>query len=305
VSTTWRGLEAWAAGALGDGGVEGAAREARWMVEEASGHEGAELVEVLDAAPVERAEQRLRSMVERRLAGEPLQYVLGRWAFRRLDLAVDRRVLIPRPETESVVDVVLGEVDRLLGPDGGSGGDQVLVVDLGTGSGAIALAVASERVRTQVWATDLSEDALVVATANLAGLGRAAARVRTAQGSWFEALPEELRSTVGVVVSNPPYVDPDAALPAEVHDWEPHGALYAADRGRADLEVLLTRAGPWLRDDGALVCELSPEQAGWARELAGRHFGTVEVLDDLSGRPRVLLARGPRFAPGPDGSPSE
>jgi release factor glutamine methyltransferase len=262
------------------------------MVEEASGHEGEEFLEVVDTEPVDRARGRLESMVARRCGGEPLQYVLGRWAFRGLDLMVDRRVLVPRPETESVVDVALGEVDRLL--ERVDPAHDVVVVDLGTGSGAIALSVASERVRTRVWATDRSEDALVVATANLGGLGRAAARVRIARGSWFEALDDDLRGRIGVVVSNPPYVDPSAPLPPEVVDWEPHAALFAADGGRADLEVIVTGAGSWLRPDGALVCELSPEQATWALELARGVFGEVGILRDLAGRERILLARHPR-----------
>ncbi|MFZ4432985.1 MAG: peptide chain release factor N(5)-glutamine methyltransferase [Microthrixaceae bacterium] len=292
MSTTWRRLQGWAADELRSAGVEGSEREARWMVEEASGHEGEEFLEVVDTEPVDRARGRLESMVARRCGGEPIQYVLGRWAFRGLDLMVDRRVLVPRPETESVVDVALGEVDRLL--ERVDPAHDVVVVDLGTGSGAIALSVASERVRTRVWATDRSEDALVVATANLGGLGRAAARVRIARGSWFEALDDDLRGRIGVVVSNPPYVDPSAPLPPEVVDWEPHAALFAADGGRADLEVIVTGAGSWLRPDGALVCELSPEQATWALELARGVFGEVGILRDLAGRERILLARHPR-----------
>lgn len=261
------------------------------MVEEASGHEGDEFREVVDAEPVDRARDRLESMVARRCGGEPLQYVLGRWAFRGLDLMVDRRVLVPRPETESVVDVALAEVDRLL--ERVDPGDDVVVVDLGTGSGAIALAVAAERVRTRVWATDRSEDAIVVATANLGGLGRAAARVRIAQGSWFEALDADLRGRIGVVVSNPPYVDRSTPLPAEVVDWEPHAALFAPDGGRADLEAIIRGAGSWLRDDGALVCELSPEQAPWAHALARGAFGEAGIVRDLAGRERTLVARHP------------
>lgn len=290
MSTSWRDLEVWASGELAGAGLSAAQREARWMVEQASGFDGAELFAELDATPVERAEVRLRSMVERRIAGEPLQYVLGRWGFRSLDLAVDRRVLIPRPETESVVDEVLVEVDRLAGPDR----EPVTVVDLGTGSGAIALSVASERAVTTVWATDVSADALVVATANLSGLGRAAARVRLAQGSWFDALPDELRSAVGVIASNPPYVDPAAALPSEVHEWEPHVALYAGDVGRSSLDVLVRGSGAWLRPDGALVCEISPEQAEWVTDLAEEHYCEARVHPDLSGRDRVLVARSPR-----------
>ena len=143
---------------------------------------------MLDDPLTEGAMARYDDMVARRAAGEPLQYVLGHWGFRHLDLMVNRRVLIPRPETEQVVEVALAELDRLGGRD-----VPTTVVDLGTGSGAIALAVATERVRTTVWATDASEAALAVARANLAGVGRAGARVTMVAGDWFGALPAELR----------------------------------------------------------------------------------------------------------------
>src|SRR5688500_3110506 len=124
-------------------------------------------------------------MAERRLAGEPLQYVLGSWGFRTLDLFVDPRVLIPRPETEAVAGLAIEALAAIDRPG--------LAADLGTGSGAIALAMAAERwPHVQVWATDLSADALAVARANLAALGRRGAVVRLVQGDWFGALPDEL-----------------------------------------------------------------------------------------------------------------
>ncbi|NBO80660.1 MAG: methyltransferase domain-containing protein, partial [Actinobacteria bacterium] len=124
----------------------------------------------------------LHDMIRRRLAGEPVQYVMGRWAFRHLDLLVDRRVLIPRPETEQVAEVAL-RYARPITPR--------VVVDLGTGSGAIGLSLAQELPldETSVWMTDASLDALDVARANAAGLGRAAANVRIVHGDWYAALP--------------------------------------------------------------------------------------------------------------------
>lgn len=285
---TWRALQTEAVDGLRAGGVESPESEARRMVEEASGCSGAELVVALDEVAVERAATRLRSMIQRRTAGEPLQYVLGSWGFRHLDLMVDRRVLIPRPETESVVDAVLAEIDRIA-----SDRQPVTVADLGTGSGAIALSVAAERTCTEVWATDVSEDALVVARGNLAGLGRAAARVRMSAGSWFEALPSTLRGELDVVVSNPPYVDPAARLPDEVHDWEPHVALYSVTSGAADLHRIIAESPDWLRSDGALVCEHSPEQSTDLRARASERFAEVEIRADLTGRDRALIARRP------------
>jgi release factor glutamine methyltransferase len=268
--------------------AEGGASAARWIVEEASGASAAGLSLVLDEPVTEGGLARFEDMVARRAAGEPLQYVLGHWGFRSLDLMVDRRVLIPRPETEQVVEVALGELDRL-------GGREVTtdVVDLGTGSGAIALAVASERVRARVWAVDSEPGAVAVARANLAGLGRAAARVTVLEGDWYAALPGELRGRVQLVVSNPPYVSTSAELPAEVAEWEPSTALLAGDDGLDDLRVIVVGAGEWLEPDGALVCEISPEQADAVGELARAHFAEVRVELDLAGRPRTLVARCP------------
>jgi len=271
----------------------GGPADARRIVEEAAGVPPAELLLVLDDPVTERGMARFDDMVARREAGEPLQYVLGHWGFRSLDLMVDRRVLIPRPETEAVVEVALAELDRL-------GGREVAttVVDLGTGSGAIALAVATERVRARVWAADLSEDALAVARANLAGIGRAAARVTLAAGDWFDALPPELRGTVQLVVANPPYVATTAELPAEVSAWEPTGALRAGEDGLDAVRRLVADAPGWLEPDGVLVCELSPEQAGTATDLARAAFAEVRVEPDLTGRARALVARRPRRAGG-------
>src|SRR5437763_6165244 len=127
---------------------------------------------------------------------------------------VDRRVLIPRPETEEVVEVALAELSRL-------DGDRATVADLGTGSGVIALSIALESPTAAVLATDQSADALSVARANLAGLGmRGATRVRLYEGDWFAALPAAHRGEIDLIVSNPPYVASNEALPDEVRKWE-------------------------------------------------------------------------------------
>jgi release factor glutamine methyltransferase len=284
---TWRALRAEAVDRLRAAGVEDPTTDARRIVEEASGAEGAELALVLADPATERGVVRFDRMVARRCAGEPLQYVLGRWAFRSLDLMVDRRVLIPRPETEQVAGVALAELDRLGGRE-----RTMTVVDLGTGSGAIGLALATERVRTNVWLTDASADALAVAGANLVGVGRAAARVRTARGDWFEALPPELRGQIDLVVSNPPYVPDAAELPMEVAGWEPVGALRAGPDGTDDLRRIITEAPVWLADHGVLVCELSPEQGTAMAEVAlEAGFADTELVADLTGRVRALVAR--------------
>jgi release factor glutamine methyltransferase len=279
---TWRELHAEVAASLPD-------HEARWLIEDVSGLDRSHWS---DPAPP-AALPRLRSLVERRTGGEPLQYVLGRWSFRGLDLLVDRRVLIPRPETEVVAEVALAEIRRRSGPS--------VVADLGTGSGALALALAAEVVDAEVWATDVSADALAVARANMAAIGpEAGARVHLAEGMWYEALPTGSRGRLRVIVSNPPYVaDAEfAGLLPEVRDHEPAGALVAGPTGRESLEHLVAGGLHWLEPGGSLVLELAPDQAGPLRAAAGAAgYTDVAVHRDLAGRDRVLVARRPGVGP--------
>jgi release factor glutamine methyltransferase len=262
--------------------------EARRIVEEAASDPWPQL---LDEPVSRRAAAYFEQMMARRAGGEPLQYVLGRWGFRRLDLMVDRRVLIPRPETEQVVSVALEELERSVA----AGVFDPVMVDLGTGSGAIALSLAAEGRRGSVWGTDSSEEALAVARANLAGLsGFAAARVRLVSGSWWSALPASLRRGVSLAVSNPPYVSTDemASLPAEVRDWEPALALHGGPGGLDAISVVLGEAPAWLARPGTLVVELAPHQADAVSGLArAAGFESIRVEPDLAGRPRVLVAR--------------
>lgn len=281
---TWREIERQARSRLGD------EQEARWLVQEAAGRTGAEWLADLDERAPERCLPFVEQLVERRAGGEPLQYVLGSWAFRRLDLALDRRVLIPRPETEQVVEHALAELTRLRLATGRA----PRVVDLGTGSGAIALSIAVEVAGAEVWATDASEGALLVARANIAGTGgMAATRVRVAAGSWYDALPPELAGRVDLVISNPPYLaDAElAGLDPAVADWEPHQALIAGPSGLEAIEVVVDGALRWLRRPGAVVVELAPSQAEAAAALAlAAGFDRALVRPDLTGRPRALVA---------------
>jgi release factor glutamine methyltransferase len=268
----------------------GSATEARRIAERASGWTVGDLTGHASDQVPERVLDFARRIIERRAAGEPLQYALGTWGFRTLDLLVDRRVLIPRPETEVVVEVALDELQAIVKERT----DRVPVaVDLGTGSGAIALSLAVEAKRIEVWATDASADALAVARANLAGIGgRAAPRVSLAQGHWFDALPPHLRGSIDLIVSNPPYIGDDESLPGEVSDWEPASALRAGPTGLEDIEVIVSGAPGWLASAGALVVELAPHQAEAARAMAlGAGFGEARVERDLAGRERVLVAR--------------
>ena len=265
---------------------------ARWLCEEASGAFGGEFLEVLAEPVTERSLANLDAMLARLKAGEPLQYVLGHWSFRRLDLLVDNRVLIPRPETELVAELAIASgreavaefVDRPLP-----------MADLGTGSGAIGLSLAMELPSgvAEVWLTDVSLDALDVARANTAGLGMAGALVQLVHGSWFQALPGSLRGRLAVVVSNPPYIaHDDPAVEALVREWEPGLALFADDHGLAHVREIAVGAAEWLRPGGRLVLEIGTGQgAAVARVLADAGLGEVEVRPDLAGHDRIASAR--------------
>ena len=261
--------------------------QARWLCEVASGYDGDEFVEVVGRPASQRGVAHLDAMLARVDAGEPLQYVLGRWGFRHLDLMVDRRVLIPRPETEVVAGVAIDLARRI--------GGAILCADLGTGSGAIGLSLAFELgdVDAQVWMTDRSAAALDVARANAAGIGRAAAHVRITEGDWFDALPSELAGGFDVIVSNPPYVaDDDADVEASVREWEPQEALFAGRDGLDHLRRLISEAPAWLRPGGWLVLEIGTGQGAAVAQLLGESgFDAVEIRPDAAGRDRVAVGR--------------
>lgn len=295
---SWSDLHQVALSSLKGGGVESCASEARWLLEYVSGL-GFEALMIEDAPATIRAERQIKALIERRLAGEPLQYVLGEWAFRDLDLLVDQRVLIPRPETEILVEIALLEARRL-GMRVGSADPWAdsesghIVVDLGTGSGAIAIALERALPGAQVWATDLSADALCVARANIAGTG--ATRVLVGEGDWFDALPIELKGELMLVVSNPPYIAEHERvdLPPEVIEWEPYGALISGPTGLESIEAILLSATEWLAPGGVIVIEHAPHQEGAVIALA-TDAGLIDasLYPDLTGRPRVLVARNP------------
>ncbi len=259
-------------------------QEAKWILEEVTGTSGAEFVDAMDGCATVRGVAQLDAMVARRTSGEPIQYVLGHWAFRNLDLLVDQRVLIPRPETEVVAGLAIDEIDRLEKP-------QASVVDLGTGSGAIGLAIATERPGTHVVLTDRSEAALAVARANLAGLGRSGRSVTIQCGEWFAALPESQRGTVDLIVSNPPYIAHHEALDPSVVDWEPEMALRSNDDGFDDLRLIVRESMDWLTTNGVLVLEMAPGQTASVAELAEQVGFDAEVYRDVAGLERAVVAR--------------
>jgi release factor glutamine methyltransferase len=218
-----------------------------------------------------------RELVRRRGTREPLAYILGEWGFRRLTLKVDSRALIPRPETEVVVERCLALLD---------GAEAPVVLDVGTGTGAIALAIADEQPDAIVTAIDVSEDALALARENAERTGLAD-RVSFARHDVRDGLPS---GPYDLVVSNPPYVEPDdlGTLQPEVRDWEPEQALV----GHGVTEQITRGAREVLRANGALVLEVADgtalEVAGLLAELG---FADVVPTPDLAGRDRVVEGR--------------
>jgi len=241
--------------------------------------------------PLETAElDAYRERVRRRMSGEPVQYITGMAGFRGLDLSVDRRVLIPRPETELLVGEVLtwarAEAARGHVPGGGW-----RIVDLGTGSGAIACALAVE-LEDLAWVvgTDASQEALAVARANARRVG--AVRTRWLAADGLEAFTP--RGGFDVVVSNPPYVRQAerGTLPPEVRDWEPPAALFAGPDGSEMLERIVDAAGRHLRQGGLLALEVGEGQAAAVR---GRiedapHLQVLSTFRDHAGIERGVLA---------------
>jgi release factor glutamine methyltransferase len=234
--------------------------------------------------PLTSAElESFRVVVRRRLKHEPLQYIMGSAAFRQLELQVDRRVLIPRPETEVLVGCAVQWAREQ-----GAGAS---ALDIGTGSGAIALSLAQEKAAARVVATDISEAALELARANAQRLGLDE-RVDFRSGPVWHAV--RAGEVFDIVISNPPYIAPAerAGLQPEVREWEPEAALFAEADGLAVIREIVAGAPAHLRAHGLLALETGMTQAqAVAEELrAAGHFEAVKVVRDLSGRDRIVTA---------------
>ena len=230
--------------------------------------------------PASRADV-YRAMIRRRARGEPVAYLVGRREFWSLDLEVTPDVLIPRADTETLIEAALERLPK---------GSTARVADLGTGSGAIALALKSERPRLEAWATDVSEAALAVARRNAARLGL---DIRFVHGPWFEPL----EGRFDLIASNPPYVAAnDPHLQRGDCRFEPATALSSGADGLEALRTLAKNAPAHLVPGGWLLLEHGPEQGSAVRELLSRAgFEAVETRRDLERRERVTLGQ---IAPG-------
>lgn len=278
-------LLTWAERFLERSGVPKPRLNAERLLSHCTGRSRVELYAYPERALREEERRSFVGAVARRSRREPLQYITGTAFFRYLELSVDPRVLIPRPETEMLVE-------RALALLRGTGGHP-LVVDVGTGSGCIALSLARECPAAVVHATDLDPRALSVALENARRLGMEGV-VRFHLGDCLSALPEDMRGTVDLVVSNPPYVREGdfQSLPPEVREHEPRSALVAGPRGTEVHLRILREALSWLTPGGWLLMEGGEDQMGELAVVA-RDMGYVEVRvhEDLNGRPRMVEAR--------------
>ena len=233
----------------------------------------------LDRPLTEAQLDALRPLVKRRAAREPLQYIIGTTEFYGLTLKVDARALIPRHETEELVDHTIGRLAEA----------PKRILDLGTGSGALALALAFKYGDAEVTAVDQSAEALALAAENAEALGLGG-RISFLEGSWFNPLPVGVR--FDLIVSNPPYLTEGEMQTAEpeVVGHEPHSALVSGNEGMDDLRILLEQAKAYLVKGGLLAMETGIAQHDALKELAAANGLTGESLEDLSERPRFFFA---------------
>lgn len=274
----------WSAEYLTGKGVEAGRLDAEWLLATALGVERLQLYLQYDRPLSPEEREAFKPLLRRRANREPLQYIIGRAAFRQLELKADRRVLIPRPETEVLVQEVLDWAAA-------AGRDLGRVWDVGTGTGAVALSLALEGACTRVVATDSSPDALSVAAAN-AERYDVSGTVEFREGSLFESLEEGER--FDIIVSNPPYIAEGERgdLQPEVRDWEPPVALFAGEDGLDVIRPLVAGAPDHLLAGGLLALECGLGQAERvATDLnATGAFGAVRIRPDLTGRPRFVIA---------------
>ena len=253
---------------------------------------------------------RFKSLLRRRLAGEPVQYIIGTAAFMFAEFEVNPAVLIPRPETEAVTEAALRVIGEITGgaaspatraeaPGAGDrsgdrpGARDILVADIGTGSGVIAVTLAQKLPRARILATDSSEAALAVAEKNAKRAG-VADRIVFSQGAYLAPLEEKkLVGRLSAIVSNPPYVPTGeiAALPAEVRDFEPREALDGGPDGLDSLRIIAQDGPRFLAAGGAMVLEVGDGQAADVAGMLRRGVGSVEILKDYAGRERIVVGR--------------
>lgn len=268
---------------LARGGVEHAALDAETLLRHVTGWDRARVITAGPEIVTDDAARRFAALVDERARRRPLQHIIGRQAFWRHDFEVTSDVLIPRPETELLVEAALACLTGMAAPT---------VVDVGTGSGCIAVSIAAERPDARIVAVDVSPAALEVAGRNAAAAG-VAARIRWKQGDLLAPVAD-LRGTIQLVASNPPYADPSeqSALPPEVRDHEPMQAVVAPVERYSVYRRLVPVAHDLLADGGWLLLEaglgMADEVARLCRDAG---FAVDRIVPDLQSIPRTVVAR--------------
>ena len=281
-SDRWTVLQVldWTADRFADAGIESPRVDAEVLLAHCLGVERIRLYMDFDKPLHQEERARFRPAVKRRLGREPVAYIVGKREFWSLSLSVNRDVLVPRPETELLVEKALERI-----PDG----EPKVVVDVGTGSGAVALAIAKEKPDARVHATDTCPGALTVARKNA---DQHEAEVTFHQGDLLEALPPDIRPDI--IVSNPPYIAEAEleALEPEVRQWEPRQALAGGKDGLDLIRTLVSQAAQRLLPGGHLLLEIGHTQGeSVSNLLKQKGFEAVEVHLDLAEKPRVVSGR--------------
>jgi len=278
-------LVAWAKHTLEQAGVENAAQESRWLVADALGLEGHHLASKAEQPVSAEQWEHAGSLVSRRAAREPLQYILGTQEFCGLEFQVSSAVLIPRPETEVLVQETLRAVDL---------DNESVLVDMGTGSGCVAITLATILGKARIVAVDRSPEALAVAKDN-AERHVVAEKIQWVEGDLLSALRGlGMAGAVDVIASNPPYIaEADwAGLQPEVREFEPRSALFSGPKGTEFHERLLRESKEFLAPGGSLVMEIGQGQYMAVRQMA-EHIGgyaPLRVVEDEAGIERVVIA---------------
>ncbi len=275
---------AWGAARLAQGSAQEACSEARILLSHATGMDRLALITHPETTISNKAMEAYRGLLERRRRNEPVAYITGHREFWSLDLEVNKWTLIPRPETELLVEL---SMEALKGISG------AWILELGTGSGAISIALLKEMREARIVATDICPRAMETARRN-ALRHRVAGRLLPCVGDWYSCLGA---ASFDLIVSNPPYVSSHAynGLAGDVRLHEPAKALESGPSGLEALEVIITTAPAYLKEGGWLLCEIGWDQEEAAKKIAldTARLEDIEVARDLAGLPRALRARKP------------
>lgn len=282
---TIAGTLRWAGGYLAQRGVPSPCVDAEYLLAHILGCQRKDLLIYPDRVLKDDEATQFNACVERRGRREPLQYITGEVEFRGLVFRVNRDVLIPRPETELLVDEVFNSVSK----------KDAAVLDLCTGSGCIAISIAKELADSRVYAADISEGALAVAKENASrhGVGE---RITFLTGDLFEAIDKlDLQARTDVIVSNPPYVSAEEMkeLQPEIKDYEPASALFGGEDGLDFYRRIIRESPSFLAPGGLVIMEMGYGQAGRIRELFASEeaFVDVKITDDMAGIGRIISVR--------------